>query len=118
MYPGPIQFSMFLKAFTNEMESPVFCRSPYAPLDEPLFTDGYSECTVLVNYFGMAILSYRSVTSFESELFGSAHRGYLIAFRYTVWNGPHSSFLPLYSEPCLFDYTVAHQVNLVSCGKD
>ena len=109
-YPGPVMLSVFLKTFTREMDYPITCKSPNGPLDEPLYTVGLSQGTVLMNYLGMAIVSYRSVTSIESSLFGSEHRGYQIVFRYTVWNGPLAHQTPLYSVPRLFDYTDAHRV--------
>ena len=70
---------------------------------------------VVVNYKGLAIVTYRSVVTYESTLFGSSYRGYLILFQFSVLEGPSSSVLQLSAPVSLCNYTPKHMVRF--CNK-
>ena len=77
-------------------------------------TDG----TVLVDFCGLSVVEFRSVVTYESAMFGSNFRGYLIAFRYMLINGPYSTcsmcvdhqFLTIYATFIYLDYSDIHVV--------
>ena len=74
--------------------------------------------TVLVDAFGLSIIEHRSVVTFESALFGSEFRGYLIVFPYVLVNGPDLSLPPLLGHRRLngmvMSYTDDHMVRTFS----
>ena len=110
-YPGPIRLRAFLKAYSLTHDFAIQCYSPDAPLSGPLVTN--DENTVLANYKGLAIISYRSTVTYESSLFSSPFRGYLIVFQYTLIDGPLTVPLTIFTESRLYDYTSDHMVSCI-----
>ena len=109
-YPGPIRFRSFLKAYQNYEDFAICCYSPEVPLYGPLVSG--DEANVLANRKGLAVITYRSTVTYESRLFGSPFRGYLILFQYIIMDGPLVVPLSMFIEPRLYDYTSAHMVSL------
>ena len=111
-YPGPHYLGRFLACYLPAELLPVQCFSPIGALD--LNTKG----TILVDVFGLSIVEFRSVVTYESAMFGSNFRGFLIVFRYSLVNGPRLAcssyfdrmFLKSRGEVCDMDYTDAHVV--------
>ena len=108
-YPGPIRFRAFLKAYSEHEDYAIQCFSPDTPLYGPLVAGEGRD--VLVNRKGLALVSYRSTVTYESQLFGSPFRGYLLLFQYTLFDGPVVVPIPSYTEPLLYDYTAVHMVS-------
>ena len=108
-YPGPIRLRAFLKAYSSSQDFAIQCYSPDTPLSGPLVTNDAS--TVLANYKGLAIISYRSTVTYESSLFSSPFRGYLVVFQYTLIDGPLIVPLTIFIGPRLYDYTSDHMVS-------
>ena len=100
---------MFLKAYSEIENHPVQCYSPDLVIDEQVKKD--DQLNMILNYCGLAVISYRSVVTYESNLFGSPYRGYLLLFRYTILDGPLSApVLPTFGVMLDF-YTSKHLVS-------
>ena len=110
-YPGPIRLRSFLKAYQNYDDYAICCYSPDVPLYGPLVSG--DEANVLANRKGLAVVAYRSTVTYESRLFGSPFRGYLLLFQYTILDGPLVVPLSFFIEPRLYDYTSAHMVSSI-----
>ena len=104
---------MFLQAYKNDGVYAIECESPDVPFDTPMVSEELTEGqhTVLVNYRGLAVITYKSVVTYESSLFGSPFRGYLIMFQYTLYNGPVDIQLMVPNVPRMYDYTAKHMVS-------
>ena len=109
-YPGPIRLRAFLDAYSNHEDYAIRCVIPNGPLDGPLVVG--DESTILVNYKGLAVVSYRSTVTYESQLFGSPFRGYLLLFQYTMFDGPLNVPVPLFTTPRLYEYTSEHMASV------
>ena len=109
-YPGPVSLRPFLKSYSEQDIFPITCFSSTNAL-EGLEMDE-EDGVVVVNYKGLAIVTYRSVVTYESTLFGSSYRGYLILFQFTVLDGPSASVLQLSPPVSLCDYTPEHMVRI------
>ena len=117
-YPGLTQFAAFMRTYSSCSDFAVSCTisnsssltraTQHSPLDFEVGETG----SVFVNIFGLSIIFYSSVVIYESPIFKSEKRGYLLLFQYTLFNGPGSS--PSHPIPRMmkFDYTKTH---LVSC---
>ena len=116
-YPGLSQFATFMRTYSNCSDFAVSCvvsnsssltrATQNSPLDFEVGETG----SVFVNIFGLSIVFYSSVVIYESPIFKSEKRGYLLLFHYTLFNGPGS--YPSHPVPRMmrFDYTKAHLVS-------
>ena len=107
-YPGPVALRSFLHAYPKNDDYLVSCDSPDLDLDGPLVDEGRGQ--ILVNFRGLAIVTYQSVVTYESALFGSPFRGYLVMFRYTLRNGPLHWLPRVFLGSEVYHYTSSHMV--------
>ena len=84
-YPCLQHFQLFLSLYLVDEGSNVRCFGCNQSALEPLDYD--TTGTVLVNAFGLTVISFDSVTNFAPNLFGNSYRGYLITFKYCLLNG-------------------------------
>ena len=125
-YPGPVALRPFLKSYSDCDGFSIKCYSSASALENLKIEEDSG--MVVVNYRGLAIVTYRSVVTYESALFGSPYRGYLILFHFTLVNGPMNCAVRLPRSIMLHDYTPEHMVSieiqfpcrnhvLLGCGK-